>query len=78
MHDDIKVDTGIAKCMEADGWRNLDLVIDSFDDGLGDLKCDPFDLLEVTIIGYANRNLARAIALRPAVVCDVSGCTLLV
>ena len=68
MQGNIEIDAAVCKCVETHGWRQIDFVVDALHDLVGDFQRYPFNLFEVAVIAYADRDCDRDILLRHTVV----------
>ena len=78
MHDDIEVDAGFSKRMEAYDWWNLDTLIYLFNHGPGYFQRDALDLIQIAVIGDSDGNLDGDIAAGHAVIGDIGRSNLLI
>lgn len=71
VHDYIEINAGIAKGVESHGWFDFYIFVNLFQNLFGNLDGYAFYLIEVAVIGNANRDADDDVAAGHAEVCDV-------
>ena len=75
---DVEVDARFAEGVETHGWLHLDVLVDAAHDLMGNIECHALDLVEIAVVGDADRDADDDVFVRHAVVRDVRRGNLLV